>query len=232
MKKLVFITTLLCMISALQAQESTEKVYKNEFGIDGTNFVKQFLNFNSSSSPTSATPYSPVYYLTYRRKFEKGNIRFGAGGNFTNNNDASQYVPDSLDFRFHNHTVNLRLGWEFAENLSKRWEVFYGLDMRCNFIKNLDEYQENSSSYYTGYESITNGYNLSPLLGIRFRISKRLSVSTEASYSVQYELNKSRYFYTPMNNQIEPKPDLKKPEIKRITGFFTQPFFFYLSFDI
>jgi hypothetical protein len=69
-------------------------------------------------------------------------------------------------------------------------------------------------------------------LGFRFLLSKRLSISTEASYSVQYQVEKYKTYYVPQSNQYEPKADAKTPDVKKLTSFLTQPVFFYITFDI
>lgn len=83
MKKTIFSILLAAWTISATAQDSTaikapQKNYHNEFGLDATGFFRQFLSFNDQQF-TSAYLYSPTYYVTYRRYFKGGNIRFAIG---------------------------------------------------------------------------------------------------------------------------------------------------------
>ena len=76
---ILFLSYLLLTNDALSQIDSTTQ-HKNEFGIDVTGTIRFFTKFQN----TSDYSYTPTYYLTYRRYFDPGNIRFGFGGDFSN----------------------------------------------------------------------------------------------------------------------------------------------------
>jgi|SRR5580698_9520112 len=88
MKKLSFIIGLCIVSLSINAQDTTKtKQHLNEFGIDATGFLKQYLNFGQQNS----SYYIPTYYLTYRRYFGCGNLRVQLGGSYTNDQLPNNY---------------------------------------------------------------------------------------------------------------------------------------------
>src|SRR5690606_17559665 len=80
-----------------------------------------------------------------------------------------------------NQYLDARLGYERSITLSKRWGAFYGLDA----VFGMDNYESESSFDNGGMptsqkesESVLE-YGGGPVLGIRFRISDRISIFTE-----------------------------------------------------
>src|SRR5690348_16042423 len=124
MKK-IFIACLFAsvsLVSVAQHDTTTTKQYHNEFGIDATSFIKQFFNFNQQQFQAY---YTPVYYLSYRRFFRTGDIRAAIGGSFLNNQSVgNNYGNDSTIYTNKDYSLDVRIGWEFFNNLSKHWQVF------------------------------------------------------------------------------------------------------------
>jgi hypothetical protein len=118
-----------CFSTAQAQEQPNPATYHNEFGIDATAFIRQFFNPDQQNIST----YEPVYYLTYRRHFKCGNIRAAIGGSFQSQEIPSAFADDKNEYEQHLHTINFRIGWEFYNNLSKRWQVYYGLDFRPGF---------------------------------------------------------------------------------------------------
>jgi hypothetical protein len=212
------------------AQDSTNKfkIYHNEFGIDATGFAKQFLNFNPSTSGGSY--YFPTYYLTYRRLFRCGNIRFAAGGDFANS-ESLPVPPDSNVSHSNSYSIDARLGWEFFSNIHKRFQIFYGVDFKPSYTYSKNDGSFSNGGYANGTENKTQIYGIAPLLGFRFKLTNRLSVTTEASYSINFSSYSGRRYFTPLSSQ-PPMPDVVTPKIKRIYSNFSQPVSVILTFNI
>src|SRR5262245_6633133 len=102
------LTMSLCMmtiISALGQDAAVNNVlpkYKNQIGIDMTQLLRQFFNFNSSTF--SSYPYYPEYFVTYRRHLKNGNIRFAFSTSFYGKNDqttdTTQLTPRKREFNY------------------------------------------------------------------------------------------------------------------------------------
>jgi hypothetical protein len=205
------------------------KVYRNEFGIDATGFIKQFLNFSNDEFPVF---YSETYYLTYRRHLKSGNIRAAVGGGFADYDIPTPFAGDSNIYHFKSYNIDYRVGWEFTNELSKRWQVFYGADFRHSLMYTKNDAPFWNGGYANGSESKVQSFGLAPLLGIRFRINNRISLSTETSFSINLEQAESRRYYLPVTSQYPPLTDQMTPKSNRIISRFNAPLSLFFTFDI
>lgn len=217
------------MVENSLSQSDTSSKHKNEFGLDVTGTIRFFTKFQN----TSDYSYTPTYYLTYRRYFEKGNIRFGIGGGA-----SSQEIPspfgDSTIYKDNSSSLDTRIGWEFKSELSKRWQVYYGLDFRFSFGGRKNEAAFFNGGYAYGAESHFRTFGVAPVLGFRFRINDRISLLTEASFSLNAsKYYKNRNFYTPLVGSGMPAmPDVTAADTKAIYTQFAQPIAIYFVFNI
>lgn len=161
MKQFVLFLLMGVFTTSVVGQE-TPKEYKNEFGLDGTGFIRSFLNLNIESA--TYANYQPIYYLSYRRKFKPGNIRFAIGGAYEQQ-DIPGFQPDSMMFARNSYSIDLRIGWEFTNELSNKWQVFYGLDFRTSFSHSYNEARYFNAGYANGTESDHQILGIAPLLG-------------------------------------------------------------------
>jgi hypothetical protein len=230
MKTGILTIAFIFIVSINQAQDSLKKpnVYHNEFGVDVTSFFRQFIN--QGQTPTY---YTPNYYLTYRRYLKTGNIRFAIGGDFDSHNLYNPYSSgDSIKLSYNASSFDIRLGWEFCSELSKHWQVFYGADLRSSFqhVKNDAPYFNNG--YANGIETKDQIYGLAPLLGFRFRITNRLSISTETSFSINWQRSSDRRYNTQVSNLYTPTDEIVIPKTTKIYSNFRQPIYLFLTFSI
>ena len=225
MRLLAFI--LICLPFCFIAQEANGNTYKNEFGIDATSFVLRFIKLNSEEST-----YLETYDLTYRRKFEPGNIRFAIGGNFADEDVPPVFEEDQNKYKYEASTFNARIGWEFKSEISKKWQVFYGADFRPSFQRIKEDATMFNAGYANGYESKVQNYGIAPVLGFRFRLNERLSLSTEASFSVNMQKENTTFYYTPITTDYEPKESFVQPTVHRTFSRFAQPVMIFVTFDI
>jgi hypothetical protein len=232
MKKLVLIIALFILGFSSFAQDTVKakppSQHLNEFGIDATGFLKQYLDFNNST-----TYYTPTYYLTYRRHFKCGNLRVAVGGGFTDNQITPSFSTDTnLKFYNQGYFLYANIGWEFYNNLSKKWQVFYGADFRTSLIYSKGDYQYNIGGYAQGNESQTQIYAIAPLLGIRFKLTKWLSILTEASLSFNWEQDINGTFYIPLPGAIQPAPSNNNQFLVKMYSSFSQPLSVFIDFTI
>jgi len=230
MKKSILLTAFISLLSITfsQVKSDTNKIYHNEFGIDVTGFARQFLTFGQNPASNNV-----IYYLTYRRMFSSGNIRSGLGADFRQKKLRNPY--NSLDSNKYNLSIlnlNYRIGWEFVSELSKRWQVYYGLDFKLNTNSDKNDASITSNSYITGIYSSYQMYGISPLVGFRFRLNERLSLTTEASFSIFYSEYKEKRTFKPQSSVFAEVPDQIKPTSKEIYTSFSQPISIILTFDL
>lgn len=229
MKKIILGLVMTSIGSAVKAQEFGEHMeLKNEIGIDATAFFRQFFNNNGSVNDY----YNPIYYVTYRRKFGSGNIRFAIGGSFSQMDIAPAFTGDLNTYESRNHGLDFRIGWEFTNNLSKKWQAFYGVDFRPSFYSSKNDVDYWNAGYANGTEYNSRTLSFAPLLGFRFKMTNKLSLTTEASFSANFLKYSSRKYYTPVNSSFPAMPDEVLKDKKRVFSSFSQPLSIILTFDI
>ena len=229
MKKILLITFLSFSLQASFAQDSIKKakVYHNEFGVDVTGFIKQFFNFDQYSSA-----YAPTYYVTYRRHFKAGNIRFAIGGDFDTQELAPAFAQDSNKYHKSSYSFDARIGWEFTSDLGKRWQVFYGVDFKPTYAYYKNDAPYWNGGYANGTENKTAIYGIAPLLGFRIKLNERLSITTETCYAINLAITSGKRYFIPVTSQYPPQPDIVTPKAQRIYSSFSQPLSLTLTFNI
>lgn len=225
-KILVALYGLIFIAHNVLSQNDTVSMPKNEFGIDVTGTIRFFMKFQNSSDYI----YTPKYYLTYRRYLNHGNIRFGIGGDVSDL-EITGMVGDSNIYHRVSNNVDTRFGWEFKSDLSKRWQVFYGLDFRFLIGKQRDEVAFFNGGYAVGFENHSTTYGVAPVLGFRYKINNRISLLTEASFSFNINQYRTRNIYTPLSGYPN-LPDEVAPATRNIYTSFAQPIAIYLVFNI
>lgn len=139
-----------------------DSLFRNVYTVNATAFVKQFLPHNSHS-PFSYNP----YLFMYKRY----------GGNHTFYRVSAAYnAITNIDFFFGTSSpknADLGLGMEKRMPLTKRIEVYYGMDLQQGYSRNF------GTDFSFGIR-----YALAPLAGLEYFITPRIRVSTEASVAV------------------------------------------------
>ncbi|MFY8022116.1 MAG: hypothetical protein ACOVP1_13005, partial [Bacteroidia bacterium] len=112
-----------------------------QVGFNATDFIRQFLVFNSNNLNLVASPYD-INVKLFQNKWNiypntRLGARFGLGYNFKETSNTQN--NSSSDFKTSAENFNYRLGLEFQQDLSKRLTVFYGLDFRRSKGKNITE---------------------------------------------------------------------------------------------
>lgn len=225
-KLLILLSGYLLVAQNVLSQNDTTTAYKNEFGIDITGAIRFFTKFQN----TSDFSYTPTYYLTYRRYFNHGNIRFGIGGDVSDL-EVTGLVGDSNIYHRISNAIDTRLGWEFKSELSKRWQVYYGLDFRFSAGKQRDEANFFNGGYAVGYENHYRTFGFAPVLGFRFKLNSRISLLTEVNFSFNITNYKTKNIYTALTGYPS-KAEEVAPTTKSIYTSFSQPIAIYLVFNI
>lgn len=227
---LIILAVFLCQMAKPQApeQKKDSSGYRHEFGLDATSFIRQFLNLNFSGSQVSY----PVYYLTYRLHSKNSNIRAGIGGEYNKKNAKPSSTSSPLREHDLTRSTYYRVGYERIKIISPKWNVFYGVDLRpsISYIKNDNTNQ--ISGYTVGQISDSKTIGIAPLLGAKFQLNKRLSLSTEASLSFNYSETKTRNFYTPHSVFSPDKPEDNHRDTYTWYTLFNPPVFVIFAFDI
>jgi hypothetical protein len=182
MKKIYFLFFLFCTtlcFSQGAIKDSAKTDYKNVIAIDINPLLSQLLNVNQSNNYYY---YSSPYVLAYRRIIKNSAIKFAIGGQ-TETSDEKR--NDSLKFTSERSQLSLALGFEHYTYLSKRWTAFFGVDLTNSYSTNNGKYSWSTTSYMDD-EDKTTSYGIAPVLGIVFKITKRMSVSTQTSYNFSY----------------------------------------------
>jgi hypothetical protein len=181
---------------------------ENDICINTTFFIKQVLNFSSTSLEISP------YIIGYNFFPDKHNgLRVAVGGNFThsNTNPDSTFVTISKTSE-----VDYRIGYEYRYSFGKRWVFFAGVDFTNSFIVNSTKV--NSSTDIISTSNNTWSIGGGPVIGIQVNISKRISLFTETAFYYKYASTRSKQ--TSLNF-----PDLNENKITDIeqTGTFLLP---------
>lgn len=235
MKKCIyFVFVVFGFFLSVNGQDSIKpivtKKHLNEFGLDMTPFLKFYFNF----SQNGGYYYPDNYFLTYRRYFKIGNIRAGIGGNYSYSEEPSLYNGDSLNINYYKKekAIELRIGYEFFQNLSRRWQVYYGIDARAGYAYSKIDAQYWNGGYSNGIETKFKGIGLAPILGIRLKVNRRLSLLTESSFLVQYSENSTERYYVPVFGGIPYKPNDPKITRKSFNTLFNSPISVIVSFSL
>ncbi len=154
------------------------KAYSKDIGFN-TNFILNGI-INSSGSPFDI--------MFKKQKTSNTAIRYGTDiyANLTTNtnNGSSSY------YQYNNYSLSISVGKEKQNQLSKKWIFYYGGDL-------APFYRYYEMSYYNlgQIQNKTNdkdfGLRVSPFLGIRFQITDRLYIGTEALLTLSYSIQET-----------------------------------------
>jgi hypothetical protein len=234
MKKFFVITALLGTATVSNAQQAwPDTTRRNEVGVDVTTFLWQFLGQVSSDGISNyAFVYPTPYWVTYRYHFHKyWNLRFAVGGTITNDEEPGLGGPTTETYTNKNSELDLSIGAERAEELGKRWQIFYGIDFRPAWFYQYNDFIYSNGGYQYGSEQHGTAMAIAPMLGIRYRITPRFSILTEASLPFVSTHNERRDFFKPLGDGYPPMED----QTQTTNGFhtaFTPPLSVIATFDL
>ena len=189
MKKLVVFIFAVSFCMGLKAQDTSfnSSIYQHQLGLNGTEFIKQFLILNNNNLPNN----SP-YLLTYKYITDGVGLRTGLGGTMTNSSRNPNNGTPSISTQ--GMTINFRIGFESQYTLGKRWLYYVGFDAFYDY--SLSRTKTSSTSGFppktteitSGTESF--GVGAGPVLGIQFMLGKRISFNAESNAYYRYSENR------------------------------------------
>lgn len=189
MKQLLLTVTIALLATTLQAQKSKrgfeiDSTWRNkthyELGLNVSEFIKTFIvpNNNNNLGANATT-----YLLSFKSIFKCGAaVRFGLGGRISDKDTQSDSFTGTLNVK--NNQVNTRLGFEWQFNLGRRWNTYAGADIiYSNGKQSSETFSTPPNKFITS--STVRAFGGGPVVGIQFRISKRISLLTEAALYAQ-----------------------------------------------
>ena len=227
MKRVILLIAVMLTTFSASSQDDFLNENKNELGLDVTGFIGFFTQFQQSGD----FAYNPTYYLTYRRYFESGNIRFGIGGDH-DRFEVSSSISDSRTFVNQASAISTRIGWEWQTDLSKRWQAFYGVDFRYIHSGQDKEAVFFNGGYAVGSRFKANTFGLSPVLGFRFKLNDRISLLTEASLSFYYLTYNQTETSIPLSSGTPEQADVAQPTTNSFYMSFQQPISVFFVFNL
>lgn len=232
MQKLLTLIVLMATFGIATAQTAAwpDTSRRHEVGVDVTSFLWQFLG--KTDSNVYGAPSASPYWVTYRYHLHHHwNLRFAVGGSISDSKGPTSTYPGSYERVLKSSQLGLRAGVEKAQELSKRWQVFYGLDLRATWVHDYNDYHYSNGGYRYGSDSRGTDLGAAPFLGIRYRITPRFALLTEASLAFMSQKTDARNFSVPILPGYEAVPDVNTST----TGFhtvFTPPLAVIATFDL
>lgn len=214
----------------LHAQSAAETAasppeYRHELGLDITGTALLFTQFGESYYS-----YNPVYNLTYRHRGAKGNWRFGLGG-YLQERELEPHHPEYSDaIRGYTRQVQARAGYEWESQLANKWSAFYGLDLRGDYTSSKTTYGYGGDQIPVAKRSSWS-LGVAPVLGLRWRVSNRISLLTEAALAVSYSKNREEVRYLPVGEGVEAIP-AELESGSAVGARFTPPLAFFVTVDL
>lgn len=206
MKNLKLILGLIFLISNTLLFSNDKNGFKNEFHINSTGFVANYLNFGNNVSSNNP------YLLGYKRIVNNSAYRVGLMGNISNSNSIVN--PQQPRLYINNQSLYFRIGYEWRKNIHNKWSVFYGFDFATDLNDNKSiSYQNvnlNGNIFLVKNNSSFSNYSYGggPIGGIQWNLTNRLSLMAES---------RAYFFYTEVQSKNKWE-DI--PEQLRINGSF------------
>ena len=177
--------TLLALGTTANAQENRISA-KNEINIG------YFNAFNLSSTRLAR--------IGYRHHDEKGALRFMVGGDYSNSKSLAT-VDDATESNSSSALLETRVGYQRNRNIeaAERLMLYYGTDLlyTLNHSKRTNEtatWDNNGNDAVLINENTTVSHSggLRPIFGLRYQISKGLSLATETGFSVLFTTTENK----------------------------------------
>ena len=190
----VFLTNLLAeespVNSQLKALPTRTPIQENpklvQVGVNASDFIRQYLVFNSNNLNLTPSPYDLNVKLFQNKLNIKPNTRLGLrlGLGYVFNENSNTQNNSSSNFITKSEGINYRLGFEFQQDLSKRFTVFYGLDYRRGKNKNYTEntFDNNGVKETNSNENSNKSRGAQLAFGVQFKITNYLNINTEALF--------------------------------------------------
>ncbi len=223
-----FLALALCIAASTSAQSDSSRWRRNEFGLDLTTFFRQFLTWGGSEAPSY---YTPAYMLTYRYHFRQWNLRAAVGGELSQEDRPTPYDFGPATYASERTAFDLRVGVERFSELGRRWQAYYGLDIRTSWSHTVEDAMYWNGGYSNGLENKVSTVGVAPLMGVRFRVTPRFSLLTEASWALVWSKADTRKYYSAVIEGYAPIPE-ESNEQRSVHSAFQTPVAVVATFDL
>ena len=223
MKKIKLFIGLSLIVSFSYSQtDSKEEVFsKHEISVFAENFLVKNQIYYGAYGPyyqNYEVDYSQIG-IGYRFHFKKSAIRsrvsFGSSNRTQDNGVSNKYTYSSL-------FSDVALGYELHLNKGKS-QLFYGADLNFSFSHNKGETNYSDRDLQYDNKSLTTGFGISPLIGIKYHFTPTISASTEVRVNVNY-------FKTENTNSSNQDPEENKTSEKGVNSKIGPKGFLSLNF--
>ena len=215
-KQLVFFLFIIPYLLVAQIDTSYfSSARKWEVGMNATSVVSNFLG-NSDAEILSPGDY-PFFFKKIINN--RSALRVGAGAKLSMKTEQ-QFTGGTNTLKTGENAVNLRIGYEGRSYLSRRWMVYYGLDVVSGVFDRASSSQAGGDVISTEDKGFTIGGG--PVYGLQFGLGRRIHVGFEGSfYAYQNIGTKSTTF---LNN-----PDLDaESKIRSFNAYLAVPKWLYV----
>ena len=231
MKKasLIILISLITLSLLSQEVDIDKDRFKNEIGIDVTDFFQQYFSLNQN---TLIGNNDPIFILNYKRYFSKGSLRFALGGRYYYEDLLPPASEDSNTYSFKSFYFNFRIGWEAHKRVNNKWQISYGSDLRLSHLTSENDMQYYSNVFASGSNDKVLVLGVCPFLGIKYKLTNRIYLSTEASFSLVYEETKTTKYYTATSPYSGAELEDEKMPIKhKIYSYYDHPLSIILTYE-
>ncbi len=231
MIKTIVLLPLLAMTAAFAQTDETAPIHRHEVGVDATLFLRQFFT-RQDADAAFLFPTSP-YLFSYRYKTRCFNLRFGAGGSFSESEYPASWfgsLPDEIYKRMRS-SLDLRVGAEIFQQVGPRWQVFQGLDIRAHWARDNNGFTFSNAGYRNARDMRTEELGLAPLFGVRFRVTPRFSILTEMSVALAWGESNVSEVRTPLTEEQPPVED-ETSRTRHFNTVYQPPLFVAAVFDL
>jgi len=195
-----------------QIDETKTKIY--QVGLNVGPLWTNIIHHQEEQAPIAiSSVFSVQEILSFKLIKNKIGLRLGLGGQY-----IKQKMEDNTDIQ---SSILGRIGFEKQIEFTKRWECFYGLDLKLNLGKLKFSFEENPYKW--------NRVGLSNFFGMQYRLTPRLILQTEMSlqFSQTTTRNSIQFFINPF--PIEPTGVGEKTVNRNID--IVLPNLLYLAFE-
>lgn len=153
--------------------------------------------------------------LSFKVRKNKIALRLGMGAQYN-----KQKLEDESNAQ---NNILFRIGIEKQIDFTKRWQCYYGIDLKVNVGKIDFDFDDDPYKWHR--------IGLASLFGIQYRLTPRLILQTEASlqFSQITTFNSDLFFINPFPFPIEPGAGSEKTKSK--TFDIVLPNLLYLAFE-
>lgn len=213
--KLIRILVFLLIGITASAQEELPDFKRHEVGI-GFSFINNFLPLDNDIGRTS--PYR-VYYNSYKSENVFTRHAFNLNLVFRSQDEETRDDIEKLNFV----DIDYKIGIGKEHEVYRGFEIAYGWDILLDFLYSDLSLEQVDNNITTTNTQKQFGLGVGPFVGLRYNITDRVSLFTEASYYLLFD-------YTSESIEIDPGTEDSKDKTIRAFSSFSSPRYLVLFY--